>query len=320
MIPLDWLIYRKPDIAAMKAAQDTRGLIRLLDHHSPDIQWRAADALGSMGGIAVLPLISALGHWQVTVRLGAIEALGEIRDPRALEPLVHHLERDEQGETRWVAALALGSLGDNRAERPLVHALTDPEKYVRYGAAQSLDQLLLIPNDDTERAAYFIALQDWEAVRKMGSAATGALVRMLQDPDATTRVQVVRLLGLSGDSRAQEACTRGLRDGDSTVRWNAVLGAKKCGVPDTRLPWGLSKRPRTRQNPYAAALLNFLFLGLGYNYLGYWWGFLVFMSYMSIIVLAQLASGPFLPYLITYPVTALFAVQTFFMARRGPDL
>jgi hypothetical protein len=108
----------------------------------------------------------------------------------------------------------------------------------------------------------------------------------------------------------------GLKDPSSTVRWKAILAAKKCGVPVTHLPRGLSKRPRTGQNPWAAALLNFLFLGLGYNYLGYWWGFLVFMSYMSILVLSQMEWGPFVPYLIVYPVTALFAVQTFFLAKR----
>ncbi len=37
---------------------------------------------------------------------------------------------------------------------------------------------------------------------------------------------------------------------------------------------------------------------------------------MSILVLSQMELGPFIPYLIAYPVTALFAVQTFFMAKR----
>jgi hypothetical protein len=50
--------------------------------------------------------------------------------------------------------------------------------------------------------------------------------------------------------------------------------------------------------------------------MGYWWGTLVFMSYMSILVLSQLELGPFIPYLIAYPVTALFAVHTFFMAQK----
>jgi hypothetical protein len=81
----------------------------------------------------------------------------------------------------------------------------------------------------------------------------------------------------------------------------------------------LAGRERTGPNPAAAALLNFLFLGLGYNYLGKWWGFPVFMTYMSIIVLSQLAVGPFLPYLIAYPVTAVLAVHTYYLAQGMPD-
>jgi hypothetical protein len=44
------------------------------------------------------------------------------------------------------------------------------------------------------------------------------------------------------------------------------------------------------------------------------------MSYLSIIVLTQLQLGPFVPYLIAYPVTALFAVQTFLIAKQKQDM
>ena len=133
-------------------------------------------------------------------------------------------------------------------------------------------------------------------------------------------MKVVELLSGIGNTAAHRACELALKDPDSTVRWKATLAAKKCGVPITHLPWRLSKRPRAGQNPWAAALLNFLFFGLGYNYVGYWWGYLVFMSYASVLVLAQLELGPFIPYLIAYPVTALFAVQTFFIAKRKQDI
>ena len=36
------------DIEAMKNAHDVKGLIRLLDHDKHNIQWRAADALGTL--------------------------------------------------------------------------------------------------------------------------------------------------------------------------------------------------------------------------------------------------------------------------------
>ncbi|HWS22138.1 MAG TPA: HEAT repeat domain-containing protein [Methanoregula sp.] len=307
---------RLPNVEALKAEQDIKELIRLLDHHNVDIQWQSADALGSLGTIATLPLIAALNHRKTAVRLGAIEALGTIRDQRSGIPLIYLLEQDENAEVRWVAALALGNLGSPEAINPLVRALKDPDRYVRYGAAQALQSLTWVPQTDTERAYYSIAFQDWKDVAQIGAGATGPLIETLQDQNVTTRAEVVEVLGEIGDTPSQRACELVLKDPSSTVRWKAILAAKKCGVPVTHLPRGLSKRPRSGQNPWAAAILNFLFLGLGYNYLGYWWGFLVFMSYMSILVLSQMAMGPFIPYLIVYPVTALFAVQTFFLAKR----
>ncbi|MDD1698058.1 MAG: HEAT repeat domain-containing protein [Methanoregula sp.] len=307
---------RLPNVEALKAEQDIKGLIRLLDHRNVDIQWQSADALGSLGTIATLPLITALNHRKTAVRLGAIEALGTIRDQRSGKPLIYLLEHDENAEVRWVAALALGNLGSPETINPLVRALKDPDRYVRYGAAQALQSLAWVPQTDTERAYYSIAFQDWKHVAQIGAGATGPLIETLQDQNATTRAAVVEVLGEIGDTPSQRACELVLKDPSSTVRWKAILASKKCGVPVTHLPRGLSKRPRSGQNPWAAAILNFLFLGLGYNYLGYWWGFLVFMSYMSILVLSQMAMGPFIPYLIVYPVTALFAVQTFFLAKR----
>jgi len=307
---------RLPNVEALKAEQDIKGLIRLLDHRNVDIQWQSADALGSLGTIAILPLITALNHRKTAVRLGAIEALGTIRDQRSGKSLIYLLEQDENVEVRWVAALALGNLGSPEAINPLVRALKDPDRYIRYGAAQALQSLAWVPQTDTERAYYSIAFQDWKHVAQIGAGATGPLIETLQDQNATTRAEVVEVLGEIGDTPSQRACELVLKDPSSTVRWKAILASKKCGVPVTHLPRGLSKRPRSGQNPWAAAILNFLFLGLGYNYLGYWWGFLVFMSYMSILVLSQMAMGPFIPYLIVYPVTALFAVQTFFLAKR----
>ncbi|MDD1699321.1 MAG: HEAT repeat domain-containing protein [Methanoregula sp.] len=319
MVHLDFFSSRMPDIETLQAAQDIKGLIRLLDHRNFDIQRRSADALGSLGAIATMPLLAVLNDRRLAIRLGAIEALGTIRDPRSYKPLIYMLDRDRNPEVRWVAAIALGNLGSPDAIDPLVRALKDPDRYVRYGAAQALQILSWVPKDDMDLAYYCIALQDWKRVAEVGAAATGPLIDILRDHNATTRGEIVDALGEIGDASSQRACELVLKDASSTVRWKAILAAKKCGVPVTHLPWGLSKRPRTGQNPWVAAILNFLFLGLGYNYLGYWWGFLVFMSYMSILVLSQLELGPFSPYLIVYPVTALFAVQTFFMAKRKGD-
>jgi hypothetical protein len=91
------------------------------------------------------------------------------------------------------------------------------------------------------------------------------------------------------------------------------------GIEAHHLTGVLVKRERTGPNPAAAALLNFLFLGIGYNYLGKWWGFPLFMSYMSVMVLAQLEMGPFFPYLIAYPITAVIALHTYYTASQAAE-
>lgn len=311
---------RQADVAALKEAGYLPGLIRLLHDRDPKIQWQAADALGSLGTPAIPLLVRELDSRHVAARIGAVEALGAIRDWRVVPHLVDVMEHDHNIEVRWVAALALGNIGDPRAIPPLLSALRDRERYIRSSAATSLDRLGWTPANETEAAYRAIALQDWDAVKQLGTAATSPLIERLSDPDPKTRALIIDLLGVIGDPLAQQACEAGLKDPDDQVRWASVITAKKCRVPVAQIPWGISKRRRTGQNPWAAAILNFLFIGLGYNYLGYWWGFLVFMSYTSILVLAQLEAGPFLPYLIAYPITALFAVQTFYVAKKMNDL
>ena len=128
---LRMLDIRPHDVAAMKTAKDVSGLIRLLDHRDPDIQWLAADALGSLGSPAVPPLVQVLVSRHTAVRIGAVEALGAIRDPRSVRPLVYALEHDDAVEVRWVAALALGEIGDPAAIPPLANAIRDRERYIR---------------------------------------------------------------------------------------------------------------------------------------------------------------------------------------------
>jgi HEAT repeat protein len=306
-------------IDRLQKAGDIPALIRLLGHKDPTIQWKAAEALGTFDSTATMLLLDALDSPQGTTRLGAIEALSMIRDIRAREPLIRVLNQDPMTEVRWAAALALGEIGSQEAIPPLVRLLRDENRYIRYGAAEALVKLGWQPDDEMDHIYHLIALQEWDSVRKYGSAATGPLMNFFRDKDQTTRLAIVSILGEIGDIHSKTACPTALRDRDPSVRWKAVLASLDCGVSPGKLPIMLAGRERTGFNPLAAALLNFLFLGLGYNYLGKWWGFPVFMTYMSIIVLSQLAIGPFLPYVIAYPVTALFAVHTYYLAQRMPD-
>ena len=237
---------RHADIPAMMTAKDIPSLIRQLNHRNPDTQWRAADALGSLGAEAVIPLILVLDSRHKAVRIGAIEALGKIRDPRSVRPLVHLLKHDTAVEVRWITALALGEIGDINAIPSLVESLREKERYVRYGAARSLELLHWIPKDDAERAYYAIALQNWSGVKKIGKLATGPLADIFHDPDPATRIKIVELLGQIGDPNAQPACEAALRDNDAAVRWVAVVAAKKCRVSLGSHPLGARQTAANR--------------------------------------------------------------------------
>jgi len=309
-----------PDIGRLKDAGDIPALIHHLSNTDPSVRWHAAEALGTCGEKAVPPLLAALQSRVIPVRLGTIEALGAIRDLRAVSPLLVVIDDDTSLEVRWAAVLALGEIGSPDAIPFLVPLLRDPRRYLRYGAATALDRLGWLPQNDADTVYRLIARQDWEAVRRLGAAALPPLRDLLRDNDPKSRAMIVSILGQIGNPQAQMACQKALKDSDPRVRWRAVLAAMNCGLASHNLPLMVAGRERTGPDPAAAALLNFLFLGIGYNYIGKWWGFPVFMTYMSVLVLAQLAMGPFLPYLIAYPLTALFGIHTYYLAERMSDL
>jgi len=308
------------DIEAMKTAQDVRGLIRLLDHGKHDVQWRAADALGTMGEIACDPLLRLLTFPKKHVRIGAIEALGDIGSPRSVEPLMHTLMSDKSHEVRWVAAVALGEIGDKRAIPPLVASMKDENRYVRYGSARALEQLGWSAETDEERAYAYIALQDWDAIKKMGASATGPLIERLKDQHPTMRAQITVLLGSIGGEVVQRSCHQVLRDPDENVRWSGMLSSRRCHVPVGILPLELSKRLKTGPSALGAALLNLIFLGIGYDYLGKWWGAMILEIFLLLFLISQLLVGIKVSVIIWAPITALFAAQTYFMVKREAAL
>jgi HEAT repeat protein len=305
---------------SLKQSGDIHGLIRLLDHKNPDIQWKAADALGTLGEPACDPLIRILEFPKLHVRLGAIEALGDIQCPRSVEPVMERLRHENDDEIRFVAALALGQIGDRRAVPALEEALRDKDRYVRYGAVMALEMLSWTP-DDVETVAYMlIAQQEWDTLPAMKEKAVRPLIKILRDPNPKTRQKIVELLGDIRNQEAKEACEDALLDPDPGVRQMAIFACSKCGVPSHTIPLILANRPRAGPSPLGAAALNLFFFGLGYNYIGKWWGFPVFMVYTTVMVLVQINTGIWFPYIFVYPFTAISAVQTYYEVKRMPDM
>jgi hypothetical protein len=310
---------RIQDIEAMRRAGDIPGLIRALRHPDTEVQWKAATALGSLGPPAISHLIRRLPTRNRAAKLGIVAALGETRDPRAIEPLVKDL-RDPSAEVRWGVALALGEIGDGRAIAPLIPCLRDPDRYVRYGTALALQRLGWTPGNDGERASLQLGLQDWAGLAALGPPAIPALDLALRDRERTVRLRAVEVLGEIGNDAAIPAILRGLRDPDDEVRWQAVLAGPRCGIAPMYLPRGLSRRPRPRKNPSVAAFLNLILPGMGYFYLGLWWGVLVFQADVTATLWLFATVGDQFTYPLLVPLYVIIAVHAWYLARKMPEL
>jgi hypothetical protein len=308
---------KKPDIESLAAKKDSHGLIRALKFRDVDVQLDAAKALGCLGPDAIGHLLSALSTRDKTVKLGIIGALAEIRSPETVGPLIATL-KNENSEVRWQAALALGEIGDPAAISALKSTLSDPDKYVRYASAASLTTIGWKPHDADESARYFAAMLEWKAVRQIGRPAVPALAGLLRDRDSTVRIKAVDLMGAIGERDATPALMQSLGDENREVRWSAALAAPKCSIPMKALPRGLSRRPQVTKNPLIAGLLNFLLPGLGYGYLGKWWGTMIFqIDIMATVWLFQL-EGDAKSYAVLLPLYLLLGTHAWYITTKMP--
>ncbi|MFX1254791.1 MAG: HEAT repeat domain-containing protein [Promethearchaeota archaeon] len=118
-------------------------LIEKLHSKDPVELQLAAKALGEIKAPqAVDPLLKLLENENKWVRTAAIEALGEIKAPQAVDPLLKLLEDEYEDEgVRGNAARALGQIGAPRALDLLLSLLENEHKWVRGNAARALGQI-----------------------------------------------------------------------------------------------------------------------------------------------------------------------------------
>jgi HEAT repeat protein len=112
-------------------------LIATLQYPDDDVRWKAAIALGEIGNPdAIEPLILILSDEDRFVRSRAAHALSMIGEP-SIPPLIHALKKGDPG-VRWGAVLALGKIKNPLAVEPLILALADDQAMVRAEAAAAL--------------------------------------------------------------------------------------------------------------------------------------------------------------------------------------
>jgi HEAT repeat protein len=130
--------------------------------------------LVKMGAPAVDALIAEVRDPNSGVRSGAVQILGKIKDPRAVESLVEVLQVKD---LQWNAAYALGEIRDPRAVDGLIACLQNKDAEFREAVASALGEI----KDPRADAALIAALKDPEV--KVLHAAANALGQ-INDPQA----------------------------------------------------------------------------------------------------------------------------------------
>lgn len=127
-------------------------LVEAVGKPAPASRW-AAWALGMLGDKEAVPaLLGALGHPDAETRGYAIQALAELKDARAVPPLVAYAGAAPAQPKRSEAVLALGRIADPAALPHLRGWLKDGDKYVRVEAAKALGAMKDATAADTLRA------------------------------------------------------------------------------------------------------------------------------------------------------------------------
>jgi HEAT repeat protein len=238
---------RRCAVAVLEDLGDQRAvepLMALTEDSDPLVRDSSIRALGKLGDRR--PAAWLLERLDREYDRTVAHALGDLREPRAVAPLLTYLAaavQDHAGRgaihssAHHAAAWALAQIGDARALPVLIDMLDrDPSLYdgratydtARAVAARSLARLgdpraveplvrMLRAADEYNRG---------EAALALGHLGDGrgveALLGVLQDEDAGVREAVCDGLGLLGDRRAVEPLLRVLGDAEDGVRAHAA--------------------------------------------------------------------------------------------------
>ena len=159
----------------------------------------ASRVLGKIGPPAVEPLIAVVNDKTATpeARGGAINALGNLKDRRAVDSLIAAMQ-EPQFQFRGYAANALGEIGDPRSVAPLIAAFENP-RFPRGDASEAL-----------------VRLRDPHSVPP--------LIAMLASENSYVRNDAASVLGEIGDPRAVEPLIETLKTTDR-VAWLSIIPA-----------------------------------------------------------------------------------------------
>ncbi len=202
-------------------------LIETLADEYPYVRRAAAEALGKMGEQAVEPLLNAVKNESANVRVGALTALGLMRNPKAVRSSISLLP-DKDVSVRDAAIRALGRINNPAGNVELMRLLGKESPELSTKAAYVLSDVGWTPEDPEARAAFLITTNQWEKVPELGEIAVKALIVALGHDDESGRLKAVEALGKIRAREAVDHLMVCLKDPSMGVRAKAAWALGQC--------------------------------------------------------------------------------------------
>lgn len=178
----------------------------------------------------------------INVRAMSAKAIANLKDTRAVTPLLYCLNNKEENyKIRLACADALGKLGDRYAVAPLIEVVTDQNErsvYVKESAAcalgligdtRAIEPLVNILNSNKGILNRFTFLKE-RVIEALGKLKLGnsefvfnALRNALVDDSAQVRICAIEAIMNSENDKAFETIKDLLQDSDEEVRKNALI-------------------------------------------------------------------------------------------------
>ncbi len=242
-------------LAAIGDARTINGLLAALNSGDGGARYEAASALMTVGPPAVPGLIRVLNTGDWPAQREAVVALGEIRDPRAVAPLIAVVE-EHRTLLMSDALQALGKLKDRRAVPPLTSLLANSKaRSFAGGAIGALGNI----GDKSATPHIVNFLRD----RRIGAIASNALAKLEWQPGTDTE-RVYYLIGLKASERltgkdfwpvVRNVLIRDIQSSDYEVFAYALYSFIALGADDV-MPVLLNKLASDGNKEMANAYLN----------------------------------------------------------------
>ncbi len=208
--------------------------IAALDDEDWGVREDAATALGQLGDPrGVQPLIRTLRDSDRAVREAATSSLTALGQPAVLS--LGFCLQDSNLQVQETAACILSTIADEQVFEPLMAALLNPNWIVRMSAAKGLARI----QNPEAIPTLVLLLQDKvptvrdeaiNALKAIGEASVPSLLEGLQDPNWKIRLRSVEALAILGPPTAvQPLMTLIQQDSDTTIRQDAIRALGQIG-------------------------------------------------------------------------------------------